>query len=117
MSTTLRSLLFSAGALILSVGYHAIAPIEYPRVGLLAGLAVGMIYGISLPVEDQTTDRLRRAVRSALAFGITTGVGYSFYHGTTIGLSWGGGGTLGCVAGCLTGQFGRILFVTEDPGD
>lgn len=113
MNSISKSFLFAFLSLGFAVVYHLLAPAEYTRVGLLAGLAAGLVFTISTPKEERVDDRVRRVIRSALAFGVTTGVGYWFYQGPTIGISWGVGGTLGCLAGGFTGQVGRVLFFKE----
>ena len=46
---------------------------------------------------------------------MTTGIGYGFYQGQEVGISWGAGGLVGCSCGALTGQLARGLLVKEDP--
>lgn len=118
MNTGVAGILFSALSLAAAATYHLSMPPEYSRIGLLAGVGMGLILGTTVPVEDRMRARLHRAIRTAAAFAVTTGLGYGIYKGQLIGISWFVGGLVGCVAGGLTGQMGRSLFVKEDsPGN
>lgn len=110
------SFLFCFLGILAAVGFNALMPAAYPRIGLVAGLAIGVVFGVTVPVEPGAARRLIRAVRSALAFSATVGIGYAFYLGITSGIAWGVGGMIGCTLGCLCGQMGRGLFVTEERG-
>ncbi len=114
MKPRVAGFLFSTLSVAVAAAYHLSMPPEYSRIGLLAGVGAGLILGTTVPVEDRLKARLHRAVRTAAAFAVTTGLGYGFYKGHVIGISWGVGGLVGCVAGSLTGQMGRSLFVIED---
>lgn len=114
MNTRMADILFSALSVAAAAAYHLGMPPEYSRIGLLAGVGMGLILGTTVPVEDRMKARLHRTIRTALAFAVTTGLGYGIYKGQLIGISWGVGGLAGCVAGNLTGQMGRSLFVRED---
>lgn len=118
MNTRVAGILFSALSVAAAGSYHLCMPPEYSRIGLLAGVGMGLILGTTVPVEDRMRARLHRAIRTAAAFAATTGLGYGIYKGQLIGISWGVGGLVGCVAGGLTGQMGRSLLAKEDsPGN
>jgi len=113
MSDQKMPLLLALGAVVVVVIYHLGMPHEYTRIGLFAGLGIGGVFGSTVPLEDTFQQRLRRAVRSSVAFAATTGLGYGVYQGELSGVSWGFGGLVGCVCGGLIGQLGRSLFVRE----
>jgi hypothetical protein len=107
------SYLFCLIATLVATAFDALMPEAYTRIGLLAGLATGFVFGVSVPVEVGAASRLIRAIRSALAFAATVGIGYTVYLGLATGIAWGVGGLIGCITGCLYGQMGRPLFVSE----
>lgn len=94
--------------------FHWIAPPEMTRVGLMAAAAAGIVFGATVPVEAVLGQRVRRAIRTAAAFAVTTGIGYGFYQGPPVGMAWGIGGLIGCFAGVMTAQLGRRLVVKEE---
>ena len=65
------------------------------RQGLFAGLAVGLVFGLNGPSSEGQAEDFVRALRTAVAFGVTTGIGFSTYKGIQLGLSWGIGGPVG----------------------
>ena len=65
------------------------------RQGLFAGLAIGLVFGMANPESGEQTEDFVRALRTAVAFGVTTGIGFSIYKGIDFGLSWGIGGPIG----------------------
>ena len=114
MSVRLLGVLFCVLSTLPVLLYQLVMPPEYPRIGLLAGLGVGVVFGSTVPVEAQMSARLLRAFRTSAAFAVTTGIGYWFYQGQTIGVSWAIGGMVGCVCGVLTAQLARDLFARDD---
>ncbi len=65
------------------------------RQGLFAGLAVGLVFGLNKPSTEEQAEDFVRALRTAVAFGVTTGIGFFIYKGVEFGLSWGIGGPIG----------------------
>ena len=102
-------------SIVLVLAYHLGIDADFPRIGLFAGLGVGAVFGTTLPVEAVLPERILRAVRTSAAFAVTTGLGYTYYQGTTMGLAWGIGGMLGCVAGVLTAQLVRGMLERGEP--
>ena len=100
-------------AVLVSAAFDGLMPAACTRIGLLAGMATGLVFGVSVPVEVGAASRLIRAIRSSLAFATTVGIGYTVYLGLATGIAWGLGGLIGCITGCLSGQMGRALFVSE----
>ena len=108
------SVMFSGLSAVPVVLYLVLMPEDFLRIGLFAGLGVGIVFGSSVPVENTASARLHRAVRTSLAFAVTTGIGYGIYQGQTSGISWALGGTFGSICGVLTAQLVRGFFVTEE---
>lgn len=108
------SILFAGLSALPVVAFLVGLPADYPRIGLFAGLGVGVIFGSSVPVEATARARFLRAVRTSLAFAVTTGIGYGVYQGPVVGVSWGLGGCFGSICGVLTAQIARGLFVSEE---
>ena len=90
--------------------YLAWMPVEYPRIGTIAGLGVGVVFGSTMPVDSDSGARLTRAIKTSMAFALTTGLGYGFYQGLDSGIAWGVGGTVGCLCGALAAQVVRLFF-------
>ena len=117
MSVRTMGYLFGCLSAIPVILYFLGMPVEYPRIGLLAGLGIGVVFGSTVPVESEISARLARAVRTSVAFAATTGVGYGFYQGQNSGIAWAIGGTLGCICGVLTAQVARDLFGNDELPD
>lgn len=114
MNTRVGGILFGVLSVIAAAATHLGMPPEYSRIGILAGIGMGLILGTTAPVEERMKDRLHRVIRTSVVFAIATGIGYGYHKGQVIGLSWGIGGLAGCITGGLIGQLGRSLFVKED---
>ncbi len=106
----MNTLVYTALAVLAVAVYHLWMSADYPRIGLYAGFGVGVVFGTTVPVEPAAGERLNRALRTSIAFAATTGLGYALYQNTIIGVSWGVGGLLGCIAGILVGQVARDIY-------
>jgi len=110
LSVRMKAVLFFGASTIPVLLYYLLMPEIYPRIGLLAGLGVGVVFGSTVPLEALMEARLSRAVRTSLAFALTTGIGYWFYQGEESGIAWAIGGSVGCLCGVLSAQLARDLF-------
>lgn len=91
------------GGLVLA---ERVLSVYLPKQGLFAGIAVGLVFGVTTPNTPERSEDFVRALRTAVAFGVTTGIGFALYRGADLGLSWGIGGPIG-----LYSSFALILLV------